>query len=71
MYVLVSDFVGRDNLRTPTWNVTFPSIESSVINPLAVFDVLDNRTWELMLSGSDAPQGDQIVEVKGIWSEIS
>jgi hypothetical protein len=46
-------------------------MESSVRIPVAEGMELLNETWELRLSGSEAPQGEKIVEVNGTSSEIS
>lgn len=46
----------------------FPSILSSVMSPVPVVEVLVKRTWELMLRGKEAPQGDQMTDVKGMVS---
>jgi len=56
---------------TPTTNVIVPSMESSVKIPVAEDKVLVNRTCELTLSGRAAPQGEKMVEVNGMLSEIS
>jgi hypothetical protein len=56
---------------TPTAKVICPSIESSVRISVAEVTVLVNRICELRLRGSAAPQGEKIVDVNGIVSDIS